>query len=171
MSTVVKSEMHFLYWVLLSATLTIERVHATSIFDVCTASYVSTSLPEDITYLRKTSVVINHESIQASPVTNNIVSDQNNFPDGEFDYCNVTFSYTHYGRNDSVPVAYWLPAPNVSTSSLQPCPEVIVTRTSALVLQKSISEHWWRWICHQFRPWKHRFSSRRFSVRSSCWCY
>lgn len=106
--------MQFLSWLLLTATLATERIHAASIFDVCTDSYVSTSLPQDVTYLGTTAIAVDHSSIQASPVINNTVSGQNFFPDGEFDYCNVTFPYTYSGRNDSVQVAYWLPAPTVS---------------------------------------------------------
>lgn len=34
------------------------------------------------------------------------------FPDAVFDYCNVTFAYTHANLNDIVMVAYWLPSPS-----------------------------------------------------------
>ncbi|KUJ06809.1 feruloyl esterase-like protein B precursor [Mollisia scopiformis] len=81
------------------------------LYDVCTTSYVSASLSHDVIYLGTTPVTIDPSSIQVNPVLNNSVSGSANFPDATFDYCNVTFAYTHTGRNDSVLVAYWLPSP------------------------------------------------------------
>ena len=84
-------------------------VHAVTLDDVCTTSYAQNSLPLDGFY---PGIVINPESVVASPVTNTSVSGQYMFPDATFDYCNVTFAYSHSGRSDQVLVNYWLPTPD-----------------------------------------------------------
>ncbi|KAJ9665464.1 hypothetical protein H2201_004346 [Coniosporium apollinis] len=83
-------------------------VRAVSLNDVCTTSYVQASMPSDDFYL---GITIDPASVLANPVTNTSVRGQNDYPDATFDYCNVTFAYTHNGRNDTVHVRYWLPTP------------------------------------------------------------
>ncbi|OCL14091.1 feruloyl esteras-like protein B precursor [Glonium stellatum] len=82
--------------------------HAVTLDDVCTVSYAKASLPSDNFYL---GITIDPSSVIATPVTNAVVSGQDMYPDAVFDYCNVTFAYSHNGRNDQVLVTYWLPAP------------------------------------------------------------
>ncbi|ORY67033.1 Tannase/feruloyl esterase [Pseudomassariella vexata] len=84
-------------------------VQALTLDDVCTPSYVSAHLPSDGFY---ESITINSVSVTANPVTNVSVSDQTFYPDAVFDYCNVTFTYSHVGLNDTVLLTYWLPDPN-----------------------------------------------------------
>lgn len=96
---------------LILAALTTLRVQAVTLGDVCTTAYINASLPHDIAYLGVTPISINPGSITANIVNNDTITGAVNFPDAELDYCNVTFAYQHVGRNDSVQVAYWLPAP------------------------------------------------------------
>lgn len=92
----------------LTAAAAVAVVHAATLDDVCTSSYVQASLPSDGFYL---GITVDPSSVVANPVTNVSVSGENFFPDATFDYCNVTFAYSHNGRNDQVLVTYWLPAP------------------------------------------------------------
>jgi tannase len=84
-------------------------VDAATLDDVCTQAYVQDNLPADGFY---PGVTINAASVAASPQYNISVSDQSFFPDGTFDYCNVTFAYSRDGTNDKVLVNYWLPSPD-----------------------------------------------------------
>lgn len=82
--------------------------YATTLDGVCTSSYVQASLPSADFY---TGITIDNSSVSATPVYNTSVSGQDFFPDATFDYCNVSFAYTHNGRDDQVLLWYWLPAP------------------------------------------------------------
>lgn len=82
--------------------------YAATLNDVCTSSYVQASLPAADFY---NGITIDSSSVSASPVYNTSVSGQDFFPDATFNYCNVSFAYTHNGRDDQVLLWYWLPAP------------------------------------------------------------
>jgi len=81
---------------------------ATTLGDVCTVSRVQAALPSDDFY---NGITIDPSSVSASPVYNTSVSGETFFPDATFDYCSVSFAYTHNGRDDQVLLQYWLPAP------------------------------------------------------------
>lgn len=83
-------------------------VHATSLDDVCIASYAQTSLPSNDFY---PGITIDPSSVIVTLVTNAEVSDEDFYPNAVFGYCNVTFAYSHDGLNDQVLVTYWLPTP------------------------------------------------------------
>lgn len=88
---------------------------ATSLNDVCTQSYVQASLPMKDLFLGdwgNIAIAIDLSSVTAKPVTNFSVSGNVMYPDATFDYCDVTFAYTHPGRNDRTQVRYWLPTPD-----------------------------------------------------------
>lgn len=82
---------------------------AATLQDVCTSSYAKAALPAD-DFLA--GVTIDPSTITASAVTNSSVSGSVYYPDATFDYCNVTFAYTHNGLDDQVYVQYWLPTPS-----------------------------------------------------------
>ncbi|KAJ5832114.1 hypothetical protein N7474_000425 [Penicillium riverlandense] len=81
----------------------------TSLDDVCTVSYVKKSLPADDFI---SGIAVDSSSVTAQPFTNVKIASANFYPDATIDFCNVTFAYTHSGRNDRVLVNYWLPPPS-----------------------------------------------------------
>ncbi|KFZ11505.1 hypothetical protein V501_04735 [Pseudogymnoascus sp. VKM F-4519 (FW-2642)] len=100
--------MGYASWVItLVASVAIAR--ATTIAEVCTPSYVQSSLVFDSLI---NGIVIDSSSVTANIVTDASVNGDNNFPDAVFDYCNVTFAYSHNGADDQVHVWYWLPTPD-----------------------------------------------------------
>ncbi|KIV81328.1 hypothetical protein PV11_03519 [Exophiala sideris] len=90
----------------IAALLTVTR--ASTLNDVCTPSYVQRHLPAPGFYQ---GVTVNTSTVTANPVTNVTVADNDFFPDATFDYCNVSFTYSHDGVNDEVVLTYWLPTP------------------------------------------------------------
>ena len=89
-------------------------VKASALDDVCTPSYVQGVLPMQDLYLGdwgNIAIAIDLSSVAATPVTNFSVSNQVMYPDATFDYCDVTFAYTHLGRDDRTQVRYWMPVP------------------------------------------------------------
>ena len=81
-------------------------VHAATLADVCTVSTVTAALPS---YL---GITVDASSVTANAVYNASASGSVMFPDAVFDFCNVTFAYSHDGKSDRVVVAYWLPDPD-----------------------------------------------------------
>lgn len=81
----------------------------TSLATVCTSTYVQNALPLDAI----SGVQIDQTSITVNPVYNASFTDSDFFPNAyDQSYCNVTFSYSHTGKSDSIIVWYWLPAPS-----------------------------------------------------------
>lgn len=89
------------------------RARAASLDDVCTTAYVAAHLPADGFY-DDYALSVDADSVTANPVRNYSVgaTTSNFFPAATFDYCNVTFTYTHEGRGDSVLLTLWLPTPD-----------------------------------------------------------
>ncbi|KAK9773112.1 putative Carboxylic ester hydrolase [Seiridium cardinale] len=80
-----------------------------SLSDVCTPSYVTAHLPTPGFHLGLT---IDDESVTANPVTGASSNGSVWFPDTTVDYCNVTLSLSHDGRDDdTVVLTVWLPSP------------------------------------------------------------
>lgn len=86
---------------------------AASLADVCTTTYVAAHLPAS-GYYDDYALTVDASSVTANPVYNYSVgaTDSYFFPAATFDYCNVTFTYTHDGRGDSVLLTLWVPAPD-----------------------------------------------------------
>ena len=87
--------------------------HAKGLSDVCTSSFATGSLPTTDFF---PGITIDYESVVATASYNATTRAQAMFPDSIFDFCNVTFSYSHNGRNDNVVLTYWLPAPSAFRS-------------------------------------------------------
>ena len=80
---------------------------STSLSDICTSAYAKNALPIGAIQ----GVTIDTSSVSASLVTN-FTASSIFYPTSTFDYCNVTFAYSHDGiEGDVVHVQYWLPAP------------------------------------------------------------
>lgn len=99
-------------WAVGIASVASTLVHGATLDDVCTTSYVAAHLPADGFY-GDYALTLNPNSVTANPVTNYSVGATTSvfFPAATFDYCNVTFAYTHDGRDDAVLLTYWLPTP------------------------------------------------------------
>ncbi|CZR55644.1 related to tannase precursor [Phialocephala subalpina] len=83
-------------------------VQALTLDDLCTTSYITAHFPAVDFY---DGITLDPTSINTTAVTNASTSGSVFFPDATFDYCQVTFTYSHNGRNDSVALTYWLPTP------------------------------------------------------------
>ncbi|KAK9446817.1 Tannase/feruloyl esterase [Limtongia smithiae] len=96
-------------WISTTALLaTVTTAAATYLSDICTDAYASAALPFD---------VFPYITIDASSVSTEIVWNYSAssvfYPTSTFNYCNLTFSYSHNGIDgDVVNVEYWLPAPS-----------------------------------------------------------
>ncbi|KAF2223656.1 Tannase/feruloyl esterase [Elsinoe ampelina] len=82
--------------------------NAATLADLCTTSHVKSSVPADGDI---TGITIDTSSISAAPVYNTSVAGQEFYPDAIFEYCNISFAYSHNGRDDQVLLQYWLPSP------------------------------------------------------------
>ncbi|PQE22640.1 tannase protein [Rutstroemia sp. NJR-2017a BVV2] len=94
-----------------SATL----VHAASnstLADVCTTAYVQSMLPNSEAV--GLAISIDSTSVTANAVYNASSTGEVFYPDATYSYCNVTFSYSHNGKDDTVLLEYWMPAPSQS---------------------------------------------------------
>lgn len=87
---------------------TVAIASAATLEEVCTSDYASTRLPPS-EFIK--GITVHDSSVVATPVYNASVSDEVFYPDATFDYCNITWNYSHDGRNDEVTLTYWLPAP------------------------------------------------------------
>lgn len=82
--------------------------HAATLEQVCTPAHARAALPANETHLN---LIFYPSTVTASPVYNTTVSDETFYPDGTFDYCNVTFAYSHAGSDTRILQEYWLPSP------------------------------------------------------------
>lgn len=78
-----------------------------SLSDICTDAYAKAALPIDTI----DGITVDASSVSTSLVTN-FTASSIFYPTSTFDYCNLTFAYSHDGIDgDVVHVEYWLPAP------------------------------------------------------------
>lgn len=72
---------------------------------LCTVAYVQSILPAT-NFIE--GVAVNVDSVAASAVTNYTVAASDGMLGGSgYDFCNVTFSYTHTGLNDTVSLPFY----------------------------------------------------------------
>ncbi|KAJ5659847.1 tannase subunit [Penicillium longicatenatum] len=81
---------------------------AANLGDVCTASRAKAAIPK---HGLLPGIVTSSSTITANPVYNVTVTDEVYYPDATFDYCNVTMTYSHQGKDDKVLLNFWLPTP------------------------------------------------------------
>ncbi|KAI2932536.1 hypothetical protein CBS63078_1306 [Aspergillus niger] len=82
--------------------------HAASLSDICNDAYIKAALPADGTFQ---GISMISSSVSTTIHSNVSISSSNFYPAATISYCDVTFNYTHIGRNDRVALTYWLPAP------------------------------------------------------------
>jgi tannase len=82
---------------------------AITLNDICTSTYAQLALPATGFYQ---GITIDSDSIVTTLTSNYSVKDNTFFPNAAISYCNVTFAYTHNGRDDVVNVAYFIPDPS-----------------------------------------------------------
>ncbi|KAJ5748203.1 tannase subunit [Penicillium nucicola] len=87
----------------------IALAQATTLGDVCTTAQAKASIPKNGLL---SGINVTNSVITANPVYNVSVSDEVYYPDATFDYCNVTMTYSHDGKDDEILLNFWLPAPN-----------------------------------------------------------
>lgn len=85
------------------------RALSMSTSDACTKSYAQSKLPSNNVF---PGITIETSSLIATLVTNASIAGNSDYPSANLEYCNVTFAYSHNGRNDRVVLTYWLPAPS-----------------------------------------------------------
>lgn len=93
-----------------AASLAVGSAKAASLASVCTVDYVVSSLPDSIE-----GITIDTSSVTAAPVYNATESGAMiSFTemDSPVSFCNVTFSYSHVGKDDSVGLKYYMPSPS-----------------------------------------------------------
>ncbi|RAH40124.1 tannase and feruloyl esterase [Aspergillus brunneoviolaceus CBS 621.78] len=82
--------------------------HASSLVDICTDAYIKAALPAEDTFQ---GISMISSSVSTKLHSNVSISSSNFFPAATISYCDVSFNYTHIGRNDRVALTYWMPAP------------------------------------------------------------
>lgn len=81
---------------------------ATSLADICTASYARKNLPS---LPLSAGILVNDSSVTAETFYNVSFTGSAMYPNATISYCNVTFAYSHHGLDDKVFLTYWLPSP------------------------------------------------------------
>ncbi|QDS75609.1 hypothetical protein FKW77_006536 [Venturia effusa] len=76
--------------------------------ELCTNSYITSHFPAVDFY---DGLTLDPSTINTTTYSNVSIPSNNFYPATTLDYCQVTFEYSHNGRNDSVALTYWLPSP------------------------------------------------------------
>lgn len=90
-------------------TASVASAAALTLDQLCTTSYAQSALPAEGFYQ---GITIDASSVVTTLTTNYSISSNTFFPDATISYCNISFAYTHNGRDDLVHVAYWVPDPS-----------------------------------------------------------
>ncbi|KAJ5793059.1 tannase [Penicillium pulvis] len=81
--------------------------YTTPMANVCTAAHVKATLPTDALL----GLTLQPSTVTAAAVYNYNDTGSPFFPDNVSSFCNVTFGYSHNGKDDQVLVNYFMPAP------------------------------------------------------------
>lgn len=81
---------------------------AATLGDFCTVSRAKAAVPSSGLL---PGIITSGSVVTANPVYNVTVTDEVYYPDATFDYCNVTMTYSHNGKDDKVLLNFWLPTP------------------------------------------------------------
>ncbi|KAJ4356192.1 uncharacterized protein N0V89_004222 [Didymosphaeria variabile] len=93
----------------LTITTGLSTAAAVTLEELCTTTYAASKLPAAGTYQ---GITIDQSSVITTLTSNFAVQDNTFYADATISYCNITFSYTHDGRDDLVHVAYFAPDPS-----------------------------------------------------------
>ncbi len=85
-------------------------VHAATLQEICSDSYVRAALPAADAF---PGITINSSSVSTNITVNSSIAQSDWHNAATISYCNVTFAYSHNGiADDIVHVSYWVPAPS-----------------------------------------------------------
>jgi tannase len=83
-------------------------VQAVALDELCTNLYIASHFPA-VDFFE--GITLKPSTINATAYSNTSIPSNVFYPATTLDYCQLTFEYTHNGRNDSVALTYWLPSP------------------------------------------------------------
>lgn len=81
---------------------------AVTLDELCINSFITSHFPA-AGFLD--GITLDPSSINTATYSNISIPSNVFYPAATLEYCQVTFKYSHNGRNDSVALTYWLPAP------------------------------------------------------------
>jgi hypothetical protein len=138
---------------------------AASLSNICNVDYITNSLPSGDSAIQG----LVYGDVTAQPVYNSSVEAGNNYPavTGR-NFCNVTVTYNHAGKDDAVSIVLINPRQKLVLTFYSLPDQRMVLLPRAHSIQRPLPRHRWRWVRNQLRcVW----SDGRSRVRSRCWMH